>query len=164
MNGISNIAKKKRKRREKKCLIVNKSSQSIVDESCSKSEKYAEDKAELFWHMLQDNQPYTTQVRIGMAFQAVVPEWTGRVKDDAESLFLGEPFEKEGAQHNLMNDVWKNGWQPIQSVFPGSDEKEDIEMQRLLRILLSIRHFFSVRFSLNLAAVIESGNISMSSL
>ena len=40
--------KKKRKRREKKCLIVSKSSQSIVDESCSKSKKYVEDKAELF--------------------------------------------------------------------------------------------------------------------
>ena len=51
---------------EKKCLIVSKSSQSIVDESCSKLEKYDEDKAELFWHMLQDNQPYTTQVRKGM--------------------------------------------------------------------------------------------------
>ena len=91
--------------------------------------------------MLQDNQPYTTQVRIGMAFQADVPEWTGRVKDDAESLFLGEPFEKEGAQHNLMNDVWTNGLQPVQSVFPGSDEKEDIEMQRLLRILLCFSCF-----------------------
>ena len=91
--------------------------------------------------MLQDNQPYTTQVRIGMAFQADVPEWTGRVKDDAKSLFLGEPFEKEGAQHNLMNYVWMNGWQPVHSVFPGSDEKEDIEMQRLLRILLCFSCF-----------------------
>ena len=60
---------------------------------------------------------------------------------DAESLFLGEPFEKEGAQHNLMNDVWTNGWQPVQSVFLGSDEKEDIEMQRLLRILLCFSCF-----------------------
>lgn len=111
--------KKKRKKREKKCLIVSKSSQSILDESCSKSEKSAEDKADLFRHMLQDNQHYTTQVRIGKAFQADVPDWTGKVQDDAETLFLGEPLEMEGAQQNLMNELWSNGWQPVQSLFPG---------------------------------------------
>lgn len=111
--------KKKRKKREKKCLIVSKSSQSILDESCSKSEKSAEDKADLFRRMLQDNQHYTTQVRIGKAFQADVPDWTGKVQDDAESLFLGEPLEMEGAQQNLMNELWSNGWLPVQSLFPG---------------------------------------------
>lgn len=111
--------KKKRKRREKKCLIVSKSSQSILDESYLKSEKSAENKGDIFWHMLQDNQPYTTQVRIGKAFQADVPDWTGKVQDDAESLFMGEPLEMEIGQQNLMNEVWSKGWQPVQSCFPG---------------------------------------------
>lgn len=111
--------KKKRKRREKKCLIASKNSQSILHESGSKSEKSAEDKADLFWRMLEDNQPYTTQVRIGKAFQADVPVWTGKVQDDAESLFLGEPLEMECAQQNLMSEVWSNCWQPVQSFFPG---------------------------------------------
>lgn len=111
--------KKKRKRREKKCLIVSKSSQSILDESYLKSEKSAEDKADLFWYMLQDNQPYTTQVRIGKAFQADVSDWTGKVQDDAESLFLGEPLEIDGGQQIMMNEVWSKCWQPVQSFFPG---------------------------------------------
>eukprot|EP01018_Ginkgo_biloba_P026677 Gb_13569 [translate_table: standard] len=71
--------RKKRKRPGMKSLIAKKSSQSILKETCIKSDKSAQDKTDLFWRMLQDKEPYTTQVRIGKAFQADVPDWTGMV-------------------------------------------------------------------------------------
>lgn len=53
--------------------------------------------------MLNDNQPYRSEVRIGKAFQAEIPEWTGPISEDYN--YFNEHFELDHAEY-----VNHNGW------------------------------------------------------
>ncbi|GAB4838295.1 hypothetical protein Ancab_027823 [Ancistrocladus abbreviatus] len=46
--------------------------------------------------MLKDTQPYTTGVRIGKAFQADVPDWSGPVAMDTDAI--AEPLELDPSE------------------------------------------------------------------
>ncbi|XP_057850071.1 uncharacterized protein LOC131060721 isoform X3 [Cryptomeria japonica] len=115
------FCRKKRKRPGKKSLIESKSAQNAAKDTCTNLDK-SKDKGDIFSCMLENSEPYTTQVRIGKAFQADVPNWIGNVPNDAEMLYLGEPLEKEFPEQNLINELWSKGWQPARSFFPGSME------------------------------------------
>ncbi|XP_057868712.2 uncharacterized protein LOC131075829 isoform X1 [Cryptomeria japonica] len=91
--------------------------------------KFVKEKNGRFWCMFQDNEAYTTQVRIGKDYQADVPVWTGKVMDSAESPFMGELvssaenfLELELTEHNLKNDMWPKDWKPPKFPTPGSNE------------------------------------------
>ncbi|XP_058113601.1 uncharacterized protein LOC131256656 isoform X2 [Magnolia sinica] len=53
--------------------------------------------------MFEDTEPYTTGVRIGKAFQADVPDWSGPISDN--SNIFGEPLEIDPAECARLN-----GW------------------------------------------------------
>eukprot|EP01018_Ginkgo_biloba_P024065 Gb_36175 [translate_table: standard] len=126
--------RKKRKRTVTKSSIENsihKDGQKVQTAIPDKAvqHKGTEDKADILWRMLQDDEAYTTQVRIGKEYQADVPCWTGRATESAESSLTGELvtleeklLEKEHAEQNLKNDVWPKDWKPASALPPGSRE------------------------------------------
>ncbi|XP_010273547.1 PREDICTED: uncharacterized protein LOC104609049 isoform X2 [Nelumbo nucifera] len=63
--------------------------------------------------MLRDTKSYTSGVRIGKAFQAEVPDWTGPVSNNYDSI--GEPFEMDATEH-----VCFHGWNSKKSSTPSS--------------------------------------------
>lgn len=56
--------------------------------------------------MLKDTEQYTTGVRIGNSFQADVPDWCGRINNDADSI--GEAWEIETSECLSLNNLNSN--------------------------------------------------------
>lgn len=50
--------------------------------------------------MLRDSEPYTTGVRVGKGFQAIVPEWSGPITKDVDDV--PEPMELDPSEHGYM--------------------------------------------------------------
>ncbi|XP_073010126.1 uncharacterized protein [Typha latifolia] len=81
--------------------------------------------------MLRDDQPYTSGVRIGRAFQAEVPEWSGPFSGDSD--YFSEPSKLDPAQCATM-DCWKyskpakvtsiGNWVQCQDLIYTSDDDE----------------------------------------
>ncbi|XP_011625731.1 uncharacterized protein LOC18440684 isoform X1 [Amborella trichopoda] len=65
-------------------------------------------KSDVFSSMLQDTEPYDTQVRIGSAFQADVPDWSGPSLDDSD--YTGVPLDIKYDRNDFLNT-----WDPCQS-------------------------------------------------
>ncbi|CAN6445661.1 unnamed protein product [Victoria cruziana] len=87
-----------------------------VSETSAESEKVGSD---LIFFMLRDTEPYTTQVRIGKAFQAEVPEWLGHIKDDIGNQFHGAPLEAQHEEHKIQKcngDTSIGNWLQCQHV------------------------------------------------
>ncbi|KAJ7528573.1 hypothetical protein O6H91_15G008700 [Diphasiastrum complanatum] len=97
------------------------------------------------WDVCQFRGQYRTQVRIGVKYQAEVPEWTG--KDDQPlleanviedypgmeiPLSLAEKIrEKELAEKNLVNNIWPKGWLPA-TCLPGGSRENWLQCQHVL--------------------------------
>lgn len=50
--------------------------------------------------MLRDDEPYTTGVRVGKGFQAIVPEWSGPTMEDLDDF--PQPMELDPSGHGYM--------------------------------------------------------------
>ncbi|XP_049934658.1 uncharacterized protein LOC116257380 isoform X2 [Nymphaea colorata] len=93
-------------------------------EASAESEKLGSD---LISFMLRDTEPYTTQVRIGKAFQAEVLEWGGPVmvntSSGTDNPFHGTPLEALHEEHKIKkcnSDTSIGNWLQCQHVI--SDE------------------------------------------
>uniref|UniRef100_A0A7C9AU44 Histone acetyltransferase n=1 Tax=Opuntia streptacantha TaxID=393608 RepID=A0A7C9AU44_OPUST len=53
--------------------------------------------------MLRDDEPYTTGVRVGKGFQAIVPEWSGPTVEDLDDV--PQPMELDPSGHGYMHGL-----------------------------------------------------------
>ncbi|KAF8035143.1 hypothetical protein BT93_C1239 [Corymbia citriodora subsp. variegata] len=78
-----------------KQTATKKSTKTIIETARGKSASAMDDSNPIA-SMLEDDEPYTTSVRVGKGFQADVPEWRGPRKDDinmVEELPVLDPSE-----------------------------------------------------------------------
>ncbi|XP_007011223.2 PREDICTED: uncharacterized protein LOC18587405 [Theobroma cacao] len=64
--------------------------------------------------MLRDAEPYRTSVRIGKGFQADVPDWSGPIDDDVDTI--GEPLEWDLLEFTDFNELNCNKSSKVSSI------------------------------------------------
>ncbi|XP_077238481.1 RING/FYVE/PHD zinc finger superfamily protein isoform X2 [Tasmannia lanceolata] len=96
------------KKKPKPLLEIIGKSSNIMSEMSQYRKKALRGESGPISFMLKDQEPYTSGVRIGNAFQAEVPDWSGPISNDPDTF--GEPLEMDLKEH-----VSLNGWNANQS-------------------------------------------------
>ncbi|XVF24376.1 hypothetical protein REPUB_Repub13aG0122900 [Reevesia pubescens] len=64
--------------------------------------------------MLRDAEPYRTSVRIGKGFQAEVPDWSGPIDNDVDTI--GEPLECDPSEFSDFHELNCNNSSKVSSI------------------------------------------------
>ncbi|XP_077216446.1 uncharacterized protein LOC143851013 isoform X2 [Tasmannia lanceolata] len=88
--------------------ITTEKSSNIMSENSEYRKKTFRGESSLVSFMLKDEEPYTSGVRIGKAFQAEVPDWSDPIPNDTDNF--GEALEMDPSEYASLD-----GWNSNQS-------------------------------------------------